>query len=110
MSRIRGACPRCQAAFDVEVEPGSFFICPSCGAKLRSREPAPKPTNLGAVVARVKASDPPPAGGATNQDSDRTIRADLKAAAPATPEAGPPAAPSPPPSQTAASTEKGRTT
>jgi CheY-like chemotaxis protein len=96
MSRMRGVCPQCQAAFDLEAEPGSFFICPVCGAKLKSRGPTPNPTNLRAVVARFKVANPPPGEAATNRDSDRTVRIDLDAAASATPKAEPPATPSPP--------------
>lgn len=101
MTRMRGACPRCQAAFDTEVEPSSFFICPSCGAKLRSRGSAPKPKKPAADTARFRAVVAPAAEEVANQDLDGTVRIDLKASDLAAPEAQAPAKPNPPAPQTA---------
>jgi CheY-like chemotaxis protein len=67
MARARGKCPKCQTAFDVEVEPDEFFLCPGCGARLKSRrrpaaeKPGAVTMKLKAAAARSKTQGEPPA-------------------------------------------------
>ncbi len=109
MPRARGKCPKCHIAFDVDVEPGSFFACPGCGTRLRSRPVQPASgtqsvtTKLKAVMAQAQAQaqaqgqatpppPPPPPPPPTMTIEPPPLPA--REAAPAPP---PVAAPAPPP-------------
>lgn len=113
MTQVRGKCPKCRTAFNVEVEPGAFFLCPGCGARLKSRGTSPRPRQ---ITERLEAAVAAAAAAAAEADASRSVDEEGEtpggAEAPPTPKvaASPPAPPSvpeapPPPSPDTAAAE-----
>ena len=99
MPRMHGACPRCRTTFDTDVEPSTYFLCPGCGARLKSRAAAPPSPRPEQVTERLKAAVAAAAAATAGRHApDRTIRFDGEPDAPApAPPAFPPSPPPPPP-------------
>jgi hypothetical protein len=111
MTQVRGKCPKCRTAFNVEVEPGAFFLCPGCGARLKSRGETPRPPQ---ITERLEAAVAAAAVAAAETDGTRPVSGEgetpggAQAAPPPevapTPPAPPAAVETPPPASADAST------
>lgn len=111
MTQVRGKCPKCRTAFNVEVEPGAFFLCPGCGARLKSRGETPRPPQ---ITERLEAAVAAAAVAAAETDGTRPVSGEgetpggAQAAPPPevapTPPAPPAAVETPPPASPDAST------
>jgi len=62
-------CPKCDSSFTGAPDAEGFFRCPQCGAKLRSRAPAPPV----APTSAAPASTSPESGGATGISLERVL-------------------------------------